>query len=92
MRIFIVETPIPKAKRSGIGVSTIPRSGGFNTQQLAVESVSKACFGVHTRDYSWYSFSISFEYAFIASLRLSFMVWVTNPFSRVKSSLVNMNF
>jgi hypothetical protein len=39
---FIVETPIPKAKRSG----------GFNTPQLATESVSKACFGLHTRDSS----------------------------------------
>jgi hypothetical protein len=28
----------------------IPLSGG-NTQELAVESVSKACFGVHARDY-----------------------------------------
>jgi hypothetical protein len=28
----------------------IPQSGGFNTSQLAAESVSKACFGVHTRD------------------------------------------
>jgi len=28
----------------------IPQSGGFNTPQLAAESVSKACFGVHTRD------------------------------------------
>ena len=28
----------------------IPRSGGFNTPQLAAESVSKACFGVHARD------------------------------------------
>ena len=27
----------------------IPRSGGFNTPQLAAESFSKACFGVHTR-------------------------------------------
>jgi len=26
-------------------------SGGFNTTQLAAESVSKACFGVHTRDF-----------------------------------------
>ena len=24
---------------------------GFNTPQLAAESVSKACFGVHTRDF-----------------------------------------
>jgi len=29
----------------------IPRSGGFNTPQLTAESVSKACFGVHTRDF-----------------------------------------
>ena len=29
----------------------IPRSGGFNTPQLVAESVSKACFGVYTRDY-----------------------------------------
>jgi len=29
----------------------IQRSGGYNTPQLAAESVSKACFGVHTRDY-----------------------------------------
>jgi hypothetical protein len=28
----------------------IPQSGGFNTPQLAAESVSKACFGVNTRD------------------------------------------
>ena len=28
----------------------IPRSGGYKTSQLAAESVSKACFGVHTRD------------------------------------------
>jgi hypothetical protein len=50
MCLFIVETPIPKAKRSGIGVSTIPRSGGFNNPQLAADYVSKACFGVDTRD------------------------------------------
>jgi hypothetical protein len=29
----------------------IPRSGGFNTPKLAAESLSKACFGVHTHDY-----------------------------------------
>jgi hypothetical protein len=29
----------------------IPQSGGFNTPQLAAESVSNACFGVHTRDF-----------------------------------------
>jgi len=29
----------------------IPRSGEFNIPQLAAESVSKACFGVHTRNY-----------------------------------------
>jgi hypothetical protein len=28
----------------------IPRSGGYNTQQLAAESGSKACFVVNTRD------------------------------------------
>jgi hypothetical protein len=28
-----------------------PRSGGFSTPQLAAEAVSKACFGVHTRDF-----------------------------------------
>jgi len=28
----------------------IPRSGGFNIPQLAAEPVSKACFGVYTRD------------------------------------------
>jgi hypothetical protein len=28
----------------------IPRSGGYNTPQLAAGPVSKACFGVHTRD------------------------------------------
>jgi hypothetical protein len=66
MLLFIFETPIPKVKRSGIGklmrpklqkrsalkfVSRIiPRSGGFNTPQLAAESVSKACFGVHSRN------------------------------------------
>jgi hypothetical protein len=32
----------------------IPQSGGFNTPQFAAESVSKACFGVHTRDYLAY--------------------------------------
>jgi hypothetical protein len=42
---FIVETPIPKAKRSGIGKLN-------NPAQLAAEPVSKACFGVHTRDYN----------------------------------------
>jgi hypothetical protein len=39
---------------SGINCSEcimpMPQSGGFNTPQLAAESVSKACFGVHTRD------------------------------------------
>ena len=56
-RSIIVETPIPKANnlKVTIGIEelvslTIPRSGGFNTPQLAAESVSKACFGVHTRD------------------------------------------
>jgi hypothetical protein len=44
--VLIVETPIPKAKRSGIGKLN-------NPAQLAAESVSKACFGVHTRDYSF---------------------------------------
>jgi hypothetical protein len=29
----------------------IPRSGGFNTPQLAAEPVAKACFGIHTRDF-----------------------------------------
>jgi hypothetical protein len=29
---------------------TIPRSGGYNTPQRARDKVSKACFGVHTRD------------------------------------------
>jgi len=38
--VFIVEPPIP-------------RSGGFNTPQLAAEPVFKACFGVHTRDFFW---------------------------------------
>jgi len=33
----------------------IPRSGGYNTPQLAAESVSKASFGVHTRDSCFYS-------------------------------------
>jgi hypothetical protein len=71
---LIVETPIPKAKRSGIGklnnpaqrrvmrlklqkrsewkfVSRIiPHKQVFNATQLAAESVSKVCFGVHTRD------------------------------------------
>jgi hypothetical protein len=28
----------------------IPHKQVFNTPQLAAESVSKACFGVHTRD------------------------------------------
>jgi hypothetical protein len=33
------------------------RSGGFNTPQLAAESVSKACFGVHTRDFQSFPFN-----------------------------------
>ena len=39
-------------KRSALKLAgrIIPRSGGYNTTQLAAESVSKACFGVHTRD------------------------------------------
>ena len=72
---FIVETPISKAKRSGIGklnnhakrrvvrlklqkrsewkfVSRIiPHKEVFNIPQLVAESVSKACFGVHTSDF-----------------------------------------
>jgi hypothetical protein len=31
-------------------LGTIPRSGGYKTLQLAAEYVSKAYFGVHTRD------------------------------------------
>jgi hypothetical protein len=42
--VFIVETPIPKAKLRGIGKLN-------NPAQLAAEPVSKACFGVHTRDF-----------------------------------------
>src|SRR5271157_1186678 len=34
----------------------ILRSGGFNTPQLTTESVFKACFGVHTRDYKLKNF------------------------------------
>jgi hypothetical protein len=30
----------------------IPRSGGYNIPQFAAGSVSKACFGVYTRDYA----------------------------------------
>jgi hypothetical protein len=30
----------------------IPQSGGFNTTQRSFESVSKACGGVHTRDFT----------------------------------------
>jgi hypothetical protein len=33
----------------------IPRSGGYNTQQLAAEAVSKAYFEVHTRDTMFYT-------------------------------------
>jgi hypothetical protein len=39
---FIDETPIPKAKRIGIGK--------LNPPAATAESVPKACFGVHTRD------------------------------------------
>ncbi|PKN39081.1 MAG: hypothetical protein CVU62_02465 [Deltaproteobacteria bacterium HGW-Deltaproteobacteria-2] len=35
---------------NGSGLGTIPRSGWFNTPQLATESVPKACFGIHTCD------------------------------------------
>jgi hypothetical protein len=38
----------------------IPQSGGFNTPQLAAESVSKACVEVHTRD-SFSKFTLSFS-------------------------------
>jgi hypothetical protein len=44
LNFFIVETPIPKAKRSRIGKLN-------NPAQLAAEPVSKACLGVHTRDF-----------------------------------------
>jgi hypothetical protein len=45
------ETPIPKAKRSGIGKSNNPAiSGGYNTPPLWAELGSRACPGVHTRD------------------------------------------
>jgi hypothetical protein len=30
---------------------TIPQSGGYDTPQIAEKSASKACFGVHTRDW-----------------------------------------
>ena len=39
-----------------LGGRIIPRSGGFNTPQLTAEYVSKACFGVHTRDYKLKNF------------------------------------
>jgi len=43
-------------KRSALKLADriIPRSGGYKTPQLAAESVSKACFGVHTRDIEYY--------------------------------------
>jgi hypothetical protein len=34
-------------------LEAIPRSGGFNTPQLAAESVSKDYFVVHTRDFAF---------------------------------------
>jgi hypothetical protein len=40
----------------------IPRSGGYNTPQLAAEPVSKACFGFHTRDLFYEKVIISFTY------------------------------
>jgi hypothetical protein len=41
---IIVETPIPKAKRSGIGKLNNPAQRRVNTPQLAAESFPKACF------------------------------------------------
>jgi hypothetical protein len=49
--ILIVETPIPKAQRSGIGKLNNTRAAeGIIHRSLLKEIVSKACFGVHTRD------------------------------------------
>ena len=72
--MIIVETPIPKAKRSGIGKVNNPASGGFNTPQLAAEPVSKACFGVHTRD--------------CAGWQKGWIVYITLGFRRVTSIFV----
>ena len=37
---------IPQEQPSGV----VPYKQGYNTPQFVVESVSKACFGVYTRD------------------------------------------
>ena len=44
------ETQIPKRSTSEFVSRIIPHTQGYNTTQQAREIVSKACFGVHTRD------------------------------------------
>jgi hypothetical protein len=51
------ETQVSEAQQAETCWTNYPAVGGtkthgYNTPQLAAESVSKACFGVHTRDFS----------------------------------------